>query len=607
MRRWAPALLMLLGITLIVWARLAAVPLSPYGSNGGAYIEHGARIQATVTVARFVTRTDWADGETLVDSLDDGFPPLIHVMALPLTWLFDGAVGPVAAFGVVWLLLIGLAAARIAMLVSGRVVPGVLVAAGVFAVPGLHASAARYYFDLPMSALLWVSVAVLMSGWHERPGRAGVLGGLLGLAACLTKWTALPYLGLMLAGAALTRQVSRPSEEGPTEPGWDLRARAGALAAYVATLGGGILLYLLAAGPDNSLVFTTRESALGSSHDEGGGGLLSAIAGMIPTLLRGDPERHFRLVEHTQGLTFALFSPLLLAATVVLLLVWLVRSRRAWPLILCTAVGQLVFLVVWIRPVDERFLLTLAPALVLGAGLGLASLPAAPRRWISVVLGLAGLFVAADFHHFPKTRLNTLWTEAEYWGPRHAPYPPPPRPRGILASTSAQGRGWVRRDEEQPHRTALRNALLDRVKPCVSTLFAAMDGKPFITVDGSHDWFSFEMQRALLWDPTLDWANVYPLNWEPDPNYSPGPDNFDGPRVHRCSPDDELPRSVVVFSDAPAGTRPSPPLCPANADWRLLSVVQDPDGGSSVSLWSPFDVDPCAPGAAAEFPTDVEL
>lgn|GEM_PF-4083769 len=213
--------------------------------------------------------------------------------------------------------------------------------------------------------------------------------------------------------------------------------------------------------------------------------------------------------------------------------------------------------------------------------------------------------MALDFHHLPKSRLNTMWTEAAYWGPRHAPYPPPPRPRGILASTSAQGRGWVRRDEEQPHRTALRRALLQRIEPCVSTLFAAMDGKPFITVDGSHDWFGFEMQRPLLWDPNLQWANVYPLNWEPDPNYSPQPGSFDAPKVHACSPDDALPRSVVVFSEAPVGSRAVPPLCPADAQWRHLGTVLDPDGGPGVGLWSPFDADPCAPGAAKEFADEV--
>ncbi len=591
MRQKAPAIAMFVCITLIVWARLLAVPLSPYGSNGAAYIEHGARVHAAVTVSRWLTRTDWPDGENLVSALDDSFPPLLHVMALPVTWLFGGRVGPVAAAGVLWLLLMGWAAARITTLVTGRASTGVLVAAGVFALPGLHGSAARYYFDLPMSSLLWASVAVLMSGWHHRARRAGVLGGLLGLAACLTKWTALPYLALMLAGAALTKQLSGRDDQ----PTLRVRARAEALLAYLGTLGVGIGAYLWAAGSDNSLIFTVRESALDNSHDEGGGGLVRAALGMIPTLLRGDPERRFRLVEHAEGLAFAVFSPILLLATVLLLAVWLVRSRRGWPFVLATAVGQLVFLVVWIRPVDERFLLAMAPALVLGAGIGLAALPGGVRRSVGAALFVVGVLVAFDFHHMPKTALSTLWTESDLWGPRHAPYPPPPRPRGLGASTSAQGRGWVRHDEEQDHRTALRRALLVRVADCEAELFAAMDGKPFITVDGSHDWFGFETVRRQLWDLSREAPSVYPLNWEPDPDYAPQPDNFEAPKVHACSPDDELPLATLVFADAPVGRAPVPPECPRSTRWRHLGTVADPDGGAGIALWSPFGVDPCLP------------
>ncbi len=600
-RRWAPAIAIFVLIALIVWARLVAEPISPYGSNGAAYIEHGSRVAAALTVERFVGGEDWADGESLVAALDDSFPPFLHVMALPLTWLFAGRVGPVVAWGVVWVLFFGLAVGRIATLVSGRAEAGVLVAAGVFLLPGLHGSAARYYFDLPMSMFLWLSVAALMHDWHRRPWIGGVSGGLLGAAACLTKWTALPFLVVMIVGAALTAQV----DEAGVKPRRDLQSRLQALTAYGLSLAIVTGSWLLAAGPDNSLAFTTKESALGGSHEGEGGGFVEAVLGMPATLLRSDPDRAHRLEEHLEGLTFAVFSPLLLAATLILIALWTLRSRRGGALVLGTVVGQLGFLIVWIKPIDERFLLGLAPALVLAGGLGLDTLPARLRSLVAGALAAAGLLVAVDFHHLPKTPLTSLGTEWEMWGPRFAPYPPPPRPRGLGASTSAQGRGWVRRDEAQDHRSALRAALLDRVEGCQIGLFAALDGKPFITVDGSHDWLGFEMQRRLLDAPQQEVPNVFPLNWEPDPDYQPIPGDFSAPAIHRCIDEDELPQSTVVLTDA--GERLVPPRCPANAAWTHVATVDDPDGGWGLALWSPFGVDVCAPDAPPAFPAPEEL
>jgi len=589
-------------ITMILWGRIAVEPIAPYGSNGGAYIEHGGRVGIALQVSRVFRGEGLAEGESFLGSLDGAFPPMLHVTALPLTYLFDGDVAPVAAFGIVWLLLMALAVGRVALLVGGRPAVGVAVAAAVLAIPGLHGSATRYYFDLPMSALAWASIAILMSGWETRPVRAGLLGGFLGVVACLTKWTALPFLGLMVLGAMFTAQAAEaPPDQGVTSS-WRPRIRGKAVATYVAVMGLCLGGYLANVGGHNSLLFTAQESSVESLRDEGGG-LLDAVASMIPTVLEGDPERLFRLGGHLKGLAFAVFSPLLMLATLALLSLWLLRSRRGWPLILSTVVGQLAFLVIWIRPVDERFLLALAPALVVGAGLGWGCLSPRLRRPLGGVLFAVGLLIAVDFHHLPSTGATTLWSDLDVWGPQLSSYPPPPRPAGLGASTSAQGRGWVRRDSAIPHRSALRSAILGRLESCEVEAFAAIDASDFVTPEGSHDWLGFEMLLRQLRDPRREFVTVHNLAWEPAPGTESTP-FFSRPYV--CGDDPMLPPASILFAGLSGSGKPEPPKCPAEATWRLLGVVPDPDGGLGVALWNPFGVDPCAPNAPKAFGTPAE-
>ena len=75
-------------------------------------------------------------------------------------------------------------------------------------IPALQATALRSYYDLPMTAVLWLAMAVVTSGLPWR----GVWAGLCLVAATLIKWTALPFGGVMLLALVVVqgRAIARP-------------------------------------------------------------------------------------------------------------------------------------------------------------------------------------------------------------------------------------------------------------------------------------------------------------------------------------------------------------------------------------------------------------
>lgn len=565
---WRAPLASFLAVAAIVWARVLAEPITPYGSNGSEFIEHAHRVTVVARIRGWLFEGDPHRFHHLVDELDQAFPPLLHLLSAPLTLLFDGAVEPVVLASVLWVGVLALGVGATARgLGGGPVAVSAAMTAAIW-LPGVHGPATRYYYDLPMAALCFVTTGALTLLWTERPWRAGVVGGALGFLACILKWTALPFLAFMFAGLALTKPPP-------------LRHRLEALGLTTAALGGAVGVFLALAGSENSLLATTRESATEAVTGDQFG-LVRAATGLLPALFTPDPLRATRLDQNTLGLVFSVFSPVLALATAVLLGVWLLRSRRGLAFVLATAGGQFAFLVLWVRPIDERFHLVLAPALGLGAAFGWETLKPHVRRWLGpALLGVAAL-VALDFHHAPPTALTQLWTDSPRWGVAFDRFPPPVRPRGLGATTSAQGRGWVRRDEAWPFRGPLRDALIAEIRACRPSQIAAESSGPWLHEDGSHDWIAWELARDWVRESSLRPPAIIALPVDA----GPGRDD-----PVRCEEAEPLEEGVVVLAAARVGGPPSPPRCPSEAAWRHLATVDDPEGGSGVALWSPFGVE----------------
>jgi hypothetical protein len=105
-----------------------------------------------------------------------------------------------------------------------------------------------------------------------------------------------------------------------------------------------------------------------------------------------------RLLFYPRWLMRSIFSPLLAVALALLALVWVVSSRTGLALLSCTVLGQWVFLLVAVPPLDERFIISLSPALVIAAAIGFSHLPLRAHAAIQTLLLATTLIVAFDFH-----------------------------------------------------------------------------------------------------------------------------------------------------------------------------------------------------------------
>lgn len=451
---WLVPVVVAATLCVLVGVRYVANPVPDYGLSGAPYIEHLYRLHVVELwqspdvrgPVAFLARADRAG---------HSYPPLMHLIYLPLGGAFGHAAANVSWFGAVWYL--GLAAAMgwIAWLLTRRSRVAMATTLAVLLVPSLHATATRYYYDLPMTTLLWLCVALVLATRRRRPRLGGVLLGMVWFVVCLVKWTALPFGLFMIAGALL---CPLPLEEdAPPEP---LGPRA-----TLAGIAGVVLVALIAlflSGSTASLVemsrtFVVDEAAAARVADPAVGALagvgstawvwLDKIAQIVV-----DPptdEAWFFLSR----LVVAVLSP----ALTVLALALVVRGRRhvrGLVLVGIVVVGQGLFLCMSIQYPDERFLLTLAPALVLCAGSAWAGL--GPReRWIWAAVSLSiGLAVALDFH------LGRPGTH-----------------RGLVSiaglQSSFEQRGWGRADEERPYNPAPRGTVEAIAGACDPVIAAA--------------------------------------------------------------------------------------------------------------------------------------
>lgn len=458
----APAGLVL---ALVLW-RAVAHPVDTYGDSGAGYIEHLERV-------RVLSRLLAAEG-SLLDHLraaDGLYPPGLHLLTAPASFLGAHVPASVTALGPLWLALLAGGVAACARVVDPRATLPAFVATVL--TPALHAVAPRYYYDLPMTALVWTAAAALAHA-HRHHLAAGVVAAFAFALACWVKWSALPLgLPLLVLGATL----------GPDR-------RATVRAAGIA-LGLGLALV----GP--TLLASHSFGAMGGATFQPPPGVdlpawsvaferlrpgLGHALGSIALQARLDGTA--RLAFYGQRLLTTVAAPALVVPLLGVALLWARRRAPAAGPVLLGTVPVCLFVLLAVPPLDERFLLTVVPAMGLVTGLALAA-PHPAVRPVAVLGAALAIAVAVDFHvgspdPGPERPATTGHAVPLRWG----------------LSTSIDRRGWARSSDLPDHQDSLRQAILDVVDTCGSESVTGDDA--LVDPHGDLNWWAFAFERAHL-------------------------------------------------------------------------------------------------------------
>jgi hypothetical protein len=550
----------------IVWIRLAVDGVQPYGTDGAEYIEHLARL-------RLVEQWRWLEGLNLWRLLveaDGAFPAGLHLLTLPIGWIFGHQAGPAAATGALWLLLLAFAVGVVAARLDGRPEAGAVALTALLLVPALHGMATRYYYDLPMTALLWGSAAVILRTRDRSPLRGGLAAGLLLFAACVVKWTAIP-LGVIVTSAAL----AVPLADGPRlREDWRRRLlMAGAVALPPA-----LLVWAYMAGVDGTSSFGHQAhitmAEAGAEGVEGTAAPASrAEAWRIVLEHRAGTFGWVDLAFYPTRLVTSILSPLLALVAAVMGLVWLRRGARGWLLVLGVPLATLAFLWIFVPPLDDRFLVPAVPALAVGAALGWSRLGPRGRRGWAIAALAVGLLVTLDLHFAPQSALTRPIDVLEHPdGQDEATVA-----RGLGAASSVEARGWVRADEQTPARAAFRERLYERVAACrVSCLGVGWRSGTMHPLGDTTFWKYRSVLDALRGSGTE--LVVIPHC----------PELVGDPSWIECSPD-------VVVHPMEHGARPWLHRCLDPEAWELVEVVEDPGAGPDATVWQRVGSELCTP------------
>ena len=564
-------------VTLILVTRLLRHPVDDYGVGGTGYNEHWQRLVWSDRVSGSLA--DPSGGLAgLVQAMDVDFPPGLYAWGEAASLLVGRSAGGVALAGIGWLLLLAVAVGLVGEALGGRRA-GIAAFVGTLLLPAAHGSAIRFYFDLPMTALAWCAVAMLAAMGARRPLIGGLLVGVLALAATAFKWTAIPLAAPLLLGMALERGSGPGGSGGAVAR--PVRRRLVALAIAAALWGGGTAAWVATSGPQGSLQRMASEAQMAGPEADGGPravGLGGVASGVSKTLVEPAWERRVPARVAWYGLASigAVVSPALTVVALLLLLPWLGGRRSGARLAAIGLLGTAAFLLLLVRPIDERFVLTLAPALPLLAGLGWASLPEGRRRRWGAMAVAVGLVVALDFHHLPSTPVSRA-AEAQPWQREIEPDEDnvlsTVRFRGLGAASSWERRGWGRLDEAPPDRRPLRRALLDVLVPCAPSRIEQQEYAPVITEQGDLVWLAYEfaLRQARGELPrTPFWGT--------------------------CDPSQDTPPGLVVLAaELPGGVAP-PSGCATSPPLRRWRRVDDPDGQTGVALFTPGGASPCTTG-----------
>jgi len=354
-----------------------------------------------------------------IQQLDQQYPPLLHIIAKvssPLTGIDAEDVGRAM---VLWLLVVALGAGLTAWGLTGRSRIGMAAGTATLLVPALPATSLDYYYDLPMTGLLWCSVGAILVARRRGSVFGGALGGLLFSAACLMKWSAIPQGLPFLVGALVLPLPSLSSES---------RVRQ-AMITIAAVITSGTLLFQFTA------ISMASWQEMGSVTLGEGQESLSRLGRLFRTFrIPGPPKIGTYLLR----MVTALLSPLIAGLVVLGTVQWL-RNTRPGALLFGLGLSvNAVFLLCFVPPADERFLYPLVPALVLPAVFGWASVrpklqAAGAIAWVVISLG-----VIWDVHHGAPGPLNQSWQtnpQSDYQG------------RGLSLDSGDPAVGWFRADD----------------------------------------------------------------------------------------------------------------------------------------------------------------
>jgi len=535
-------------VSAMVLSRIYGTGLQPYGSDSAQYIEHLTRLE-TLDVWRDPMRHSFVE---FLRQADGSFPPLLHLLSLILGVISGQAAQQVLWTGLLWLFLLAGSVAWVVRLLSGSQRATAAAFCGVLLVPSLHAMATRYYYDLPMTAVLWLATALAFATWDRRPLIGGLGVGLLLCAANLIKWTALPF-GLMMVGAV---PLAALVDASPGRSGRVARA-LGALVLSVAVMTLLCLGFIQLVGPFDS--FTAMLGEIGDTADHGGpagvdsGSALGVVVGVFKSMQVPDFER---LAFYPARLVASVFSPLLFALLLLLGGHWLRCGRRGWVAVVVIVLGHWTFLLLRIPPLDDRFAITAAPALLIPAAIGWDLLS---RRWrwaFAAAVLVVGIGVGLEFHFNDTAAVRSVT---------------PSRPGTdklakiirLGLADSVDQRGWVRRATQAHDRVEVREALWARLKQCHVQHFRLSADDPVVGDSGDVYWMRYRTLYAHLAEGQQQ-RTVPPICNDPPPG------------------DTEMALSGVL-----RGTIPVRPRCIGEDLWDLERVIEVVGGARDLAIWSP--------------------
>jgi len=427
---------------------------------------------------------------------DQDFPPLVPAVGALLGFVVGHDEEPIHRAGVLWLLLLALATALLTRALHTD--PRVAVAAGVccLLLPAHHAASLGFYFDLPMVALLWMGLAVLAWQQNHRPVRAGLAAGFVFTLAALAKWTALPLIPPLALGVLLIR---------PEQSRWDRKLLALRVRAALPLLALSSVLVLsfwrLSSRSWNRMLAMSFGGELDPSTAFAPTSWLHALSanlgGLGTVVTTGRHLTVEALYWYSLHFIWAYLSVPLTILLAVALLGWMRRPDRSWPLIASATATHLVLLFGIFTSLDERFLLSLGPALVLPPILGWYALPTRPKALLGGFFVGCALWVALDFHHsspspgeaIGDTRTETTNTAQRIWDEINVER----RGLGLQSATDRQW-GWMRSDALRPAYFEAREVVWSSLRECGADVILAQEE---LTLDGFGEGFWWDYRRRL--------------------------------------------------------------------------------------------------------------
>ena len=545
--------------------RLAGSGLQSYGADGAQYIEHTARLR----ILKMWQQVGDAGAWRFLFDADAAFPPILHLLTLPSGILVGHTAEAAAAVSLGWLVLLAVITGWMAQRLARSEAAAAAAAVGIFLVPALHGYAGRYYYDLPVVTLCWLAVALLLAGRDRWPVRCAAFVAVVFSAAVLTKWAALIFGSPLLLAALLVRPRLAPLTADAVAEGLLINWRSRALVAALVVVAVAALLasYLQMSGAENSLMSMTRTAFVSGQVPRGAPADAAELGAVLSDAVRAGAERWGSLsleqrIFYPLRLVTSALSPLLALIAVPLLLLWLGRSRLGLSLLALPLLVYGGFLLLVMPILDDRFLLPLLPALVLGCALGWVELSGPWSRRVGALVIVVGMLVFWDFHFGGEGFFNQERVVS-------APYRddvPSTVVRGLGASSSVEQRGWCRADRQLPAARAFRDELWDQVRELRPTYLGVPGQSELIDPYGDLEWWRY---RGLL-------------------------DQVSGPRrgpevIAVCPPLGHLSyepeQPDVVVSLIRAGMEARPPVCLERRHWQQVGRVEEAPAGRAVAFW----------------------